>query len=133
MNKKGYTLIELLAVIAILGILMGLAYVGVSSYLRSTTKAVIDDYEKNLKTAATNYLIKNSDMVPDVNQEVVLDAQELKDKGFLEEMMDPRNKNSSCVSGSYVKVVNKGVVSYNRDLEYKVCLKCQSYKSDVCD
>lgn len=133
MNKKGYTLIELLAVIAILGILMGLAYVGVSSYLRSTTKAVIDDYEKNLKTAATNYLIKNSDMVPDVNQEVVLDAQELKDKGFLEEMMDPRNKNSSCVSGSYVKVVNKGVVSYNRDLEYKVCLKCRSYKSDVCD
>ena len=133
MNKKGYTLIELLAVIAILGILMGLAYVGVSSYLRSTTKAVIDDYEKNLKTAATNYLIKNSDMVPDVNQEVVLDAQELKDKGFLEEMMDPRNKNSSCVSGSYVKVVNKGVVSYNRDLEYKVCLKCHSYKSDVFD
>ena len=45
-NRKGFTLLELLAVIIILGILMGLAYMGVSRYIRSSNDALYEDYEK---------------------------------------------------------------------------------------
>ena len=46
-NKKGFTLLELLAVLIILGILMVLAYMGVSRYIRQTNDALYEDYEKN--------------------------------------------------------------------------------------
>ena len=45
-NRKGFTLLELLAVIIILGILMSLAYIGVSQYIRQTNDALYEDYEE---------------------------------------------------------------------------------------
>ena len=40
-NKKGFTLVELLAVIVILGILLTLAYMGVSQYLNQARRYYI--------------------------------------------------------------------------------------------
>ncbi|HOZ53930.1 MAG TPA: prepilin-type N-terminal cleavage/methylation domain-containing protein [Bacilli bacterium] len=57
--KKGYTLVELLAVIVILSILFFIAYAGVSQYLNYSNDKAFTTYENNLKSIAEEYV--NSD------------------------------------------------------------------------
>ena len=53
-NKMGFTLVELLAVISILSILMGLAYMGVSRYLNKARNATYEDFEVSIEDAVNN-------------------------------------------------------------------------------
>ena len=46
MNKKGFTMIELLATITLLGIMLTLAVVSVSKYLDQTKNTIYKDYEE---------------------------------------------------------------------------------------
>ena len=55
-NKKGFTLAEILLVVAILAILVGLAFVAVNSYQRSMTKLEYDGYAREIFIAAQNHL-----------------------------------------------------------------------------
>lgn len=57
-NRKnsGFTMAELLIVIAILGVLFALAFVGVASHLRSMAKMEDDNYAKEIFIAAQNHL-----------------------------------------------------------------------------
>ena len=45
MNKKGFTMLELLAVIIILSILMTIGYMAVSQYLGQAYDATYSDFE----------------------------------------------------------------------------------------
>ena len=57
-NKKteGFALIELIAVVAIITILAGVAFVGVQRYMRSMKKVEFDGYAKEIFVAAQNHL-----------------------------------------------------------------------------
>lgn len=47
-NKKGFTLVELLAVIVILAIVMGLAAVAITSVLNNTRRSAFDTDAKSI-------------------------------------------------------------------------------------
>lgn len=55
-TRKGYTLAEVLIVVAIIAVLVGVAAVSVFAYLRSMTKLEYDGYAKEIFIAAQNHL-----------------------------------------------------------------------------
>ena len=56
-NKKGFTLVELLAVIVILGVLLTLATLGVIRIINNATNDVGNFTEKQIKDAATTFAL----------------------------------------------------------------------------
>ena len=131
-NRYGYTMLELLAVIIILGILMTLAYMGVSKYLRQTEDAVYEDFEKNIEVGAENYLLEHTGQIPLEGDSLVIDASKLVCEGYIESLTDPKDSSKTCNTNSYAIITRKSNVSFNMDIEYKVCLKCSNYESDAC-
>ena len=59
MNKKGFTLVELLAVIIIIGIISGIAIGGTSIYMNKTREKAYEAMELTLFNGAQNYIIDN--------------------------------------------------------------------------
>ena len=55
MNKKGFTLVEILAAIVILGVLMSVAIVSVSRILSNSKEGFYDNVEDQLILAAKRY------------------------------------------------------------------------------
>ena len=130
--KKGFTLVELLAVIVVLAILSGIAIISVSSILDKGTEDVYLDYEKTLETGTQNYLVTHLDKIPTISTPTRINYTDLmNDDASYKSLKDP--KGGSC-NNSYV-VVSKASVSeheINYDLNYKVCLICNYYKSTGC-
>ena len=134
MNKKGFTMIELMAAITLLGIMSTLAVVSVSKYLNKSKKTVYRDYEDTLKNATTNYFLDHTGLLPEINDAsgTKVLATTLINEDYLENMKDPTNKSFNCNNNSYVIVTRKDNVGFNMDLEYRVCLVCSKYKSSIC-
>lgn len=134
MNKKGFTMIELMAAITLLGIMSTLAVVSVSKYLNKSKKTVYRDYEDTLKNATTNYFLDHTGLLPEINDArgTKVLATTLINEDYLENMKDPTNKSFNCNNNSYVIVTRKDNVGFNMDLEYRVCLVCSKYKSSSC-
>ena len=97
-NKKGFTMLELLAVIIILGILVTLAYMGVSQYLDRTKSAVYEDYEKNITDGVTNYLIDHTGYIPLEGESLVVDVSKLICEGHVNNLEDRNISNRTCNS-----------------------------------
>ena len=112
MNKKGYTLVEILAVIAIMGILAGVATIAVSRYLSSTKEKAYEALATSTLEAAENYIADN-----DEKADNTYNISELISGNYLDEATDPGKKESSC----------DGYVKYNED-ESTIYLLCPSSK-----
>lgn len=134
MNKKGFTMIELMAVIIILGILMTLAYMGVTQYLDRTRDATYEDFEKNITAGATNYLIDHSASIPEVGESIVIDVSKLICEGYIENLRDPYNTsvNRTCNLNSYAIVTRESDTASNLRVSYEACLSCSNYQSAAC-
>ena len=109
-NKRGYTLIELLAVITIIGILSVVAVVAYSRYADSARKQSYDTLAKSAYHAAQNYVMGEGTDNP-VTLETLVEEQ------FLENYNDPSG--SKCTNSA---------VTINDDDTYKVKLCCSNYK-----
>ncbi len=110
MSKKGFTMIELLAAIVILGVL---SVIAIGSVTRLGDKAREEDkesYKKALKMAAESYMQANKNKLPrKIGSEVVVQSTELKEKRYLKED-----------KGGCVEVVKNDKTDY----EYKVKKNC---------
>ena len=132
MNKKGFTMLELLAVIIILGILMSLAYTSISKYLNQAKEATYSDFEQNIKDGVTNYLIDHTGSIPNVGESLVVDVEKLVCEGYVESLQDPHESARTCNLESYAIVKRNNNTGYNMDIDYDACLVCAGYKSPAC-
>ena len=121
MNKKGFSLVELLGVIVLLGVL---AIIGVGAYTRYkdiAVKRAIDTLIKSSRQAAENYFFDN-------NGASSVTLEYLVDKGYLENRQDPYHTTKQC-SGTVTKSnggssTKEGVLtSYN----YTVSITCSGH------
>lgn len=131
-NEKGFTMIELLATITILGVLSTLAVVSMNSVTKHAKNATYQEFEETLKDSTANYLLYNTGLIPDVGGSYKVMASKLTSEGYLDNLTDPQNKTANCNNNSYVIVKRNSDVDFNMDLEYKVCLVCSKYKSSTC-
>lgn len=128
MNKKGFSLVELLAVITILGILSTAAVMAVTKYLAKSKMADYEAIETSLYDAAKSYLLNS---VTIENQTIT--ARALINHGYLETLSDPVKKGSSCdLDKSNVIIINNGSTDTNLDdITYKVTISCSAYQTTV--
>jgi type IV pilus assembly protein PilA len=86
-NENGLTLIELLAVIAILGIISGIAIVGVSQIIQKSKDQALVANAIHLIDSANFYISAHHPHDIAVNQEI--SYQKLYNEGYIEKIRDP--------------------------------------------
>lgn len=134
MKNSGFTLVELLSVIVVLAIVMGIAVYSASYVTNKGKEGVYENYEQTLKGAAENYLTddfayNNGLNFPMVGDTKTITYETLYNELFIDNLKDPKGGN--CNS-SYVKVTRGDDVGINFNLDYKVCLICDNYRSSGC-
>ena len=158
MNKKAFTLIELLAVIVILSIIMILATIAINRYLfQSKNKSfdiLVDTFEDGALQGYTECLINGSntsiknycDNHKLTGNEVIV-LKDLIDYGFVESFKNPYNTDETCdltlstititantsVTTNYRKTkLYDYLLDINPNYTYKTCLICGDKVSEGC-
>ena len=150
-KKKIYafTLIELLAVIVILGILLGIGTGVYLTYLNDSTDRSYNIAENSFKDAtmaamencmaggATGSSFCANHNVPQNQYDFeLIYLRELIDHDYIDPIKNPDDTDEFCdADKSYVYVSNRADMetSLNYDLYYKICLICGDRRSEYCD
>lgn len=132
MNKKGFTLVELLATIAIMGIMSGIAIMGVGRIIR---RSRINYYkaEKNMiEIAAKNYFADHRSLLPKkANNKREIYVEILWTTKYLEkEPMSHNNKTTCLSSGTKKSKITIKKISKDK-YEYKVDLYCEGIDEEL--
>ena len=131
-NNNAFTLVELLAVITILGILALLIVPNVSNYIFDTKMQTYASHETTMEKAAESLTIetlngKTDFALPLVDKSTKVLLEELEEMEFIKELVDPGG--SACdKKKSFVTIKNN-----NGTYEYSVCLHCGKYVTDRSD
>lgn len=127
MNKKGFTLVELLGVVAILAML-GLVIVPVISNVLSDNKEKLYDVQiNNIKSGASSFVAEN---IFDINissgDSVGITLGDLKNLGYIDEdIKDPITRNNFSDDLAIVIANQSGVFTYT------VCTEGVSCNLDI--
>ena len=131
LNNKGVTLVEILAVIIIIGVIATIAAPSVSKYISGTKLTTFVAYEDSMEDAAKNAVLDcvgtnlSKCELPEKGEIKEIKLSYLINEGFIDPIKT--SKGSSCdFEKSFVRVENKGNLNY----KFKVCLYCADYTSD---
>ena len=128
MNKKGFTLVELLAAIGILALLMGVATITYSALISRSKKRAFEAYEETMRAQAMQVLVESltdpsrPSLVPANHGHIKLNLVQLGIATFA----NPVEKTDTCPT-SYVYVTREDNDSSGAHVDafnYKVCLIC---------
>ncbi len=122
-NKKGFTLIEIITVITIIGILLLIAIPGIYGYLIRGTKEYYSNLEKTVMLSGRDYLDDYKQLLPqEIENVTVISLEELVNNKYIDEIVD---ENGNSCSG---RVVAKRIE--NKKYEYYTCLICENYETE---
>lgn len=143
-NKKAFTLVELLAVLVILGILMSIGVGAYSRYQKQSKDEAIEIAENSMKSSAANYFINCTTSYGGKNKELCKRYQMPYDRGdvtkvwlrdlisesILDPISNPYQKGQHCnANTSHVLIRNRADSDKNLDFEYIACLDCGNYRT----
>ena len=120
MKNKGFTMVELLGTIVILGILM---MIGIIAYSRYKDKAVNDAYNtlvSSASSAAEEYFM-------DFPTETTVSLEELLETGYIDNIHDPKSKETNCTGEvSIIESSNTNATEIDTNA-YKITISCSDY------
>ena len=122
---RGFTLIEILAAVTILGILSIVAIVSVNKVIQKSKQNHYITAENNLEMAGQSYLQQNRDYLPKtIGQKKKIPLKTLVDKNYIEPIKD-YSDNECDLDNSYVQVFKYS----KEDYSYVAYLDCPVYDS----
>ncbi|MBR4693346.1 MAG: prepilin-type N-terminal cleavage/methylation domain-containing protein [Bacilli bacterium] len=140
MNKKGFTLIEILAAVTILGILSVLAIGWYTNYLEYSKKNSYKTMAKSISTAAEEYVMDNpgaatktfGEEKEDGSIEYYIDPAyanpiyitDLIEKGYLNGAQDPDNKGTNCKGSVRIGLIDFDDKNALDEYIYEVDISC---------
>jgi type IV pilus assembly protein PilA len=111
-RKGGFTLVELLASITILGVLVVIGISGVSNLITKSKTTQYEQQQKNVSMATESYLQANKQSMPkNIGDVVNVSLKDLLDSNYLTEEVT-NTKNESCMENSYVRVYKYSKTEY---------------------
>ena len=120
-SKKGFTMIEMLAVVIILALLLAIAVPAISKQLGGFRVDYYDSLETSVLTAGEDYFIDKKFSRPtELLHSNVVTVEELVNSGYLDKEVIDYGGSSCDVNSSYVVIIKVGVNKY----EYATCLEC---------
>ena len=128
-NQKGFTMIELLAAIIILGVLLGIAIPGISNLMKQFRRDYYSKLEESITASAKEFYTDNKLYKPDgILHSSYTTLEALTKNKYVDEVVDYKGKTCS-LTDSYVVIIYFGKDNY----KYKTCLKCSNdkYVSDT--
>lgn len=118
-------MVELLAVITILGIVSALAIVGISKLLENAKQEYYKATEKQVKTAAKSYIQNNRKYLPkSIGSKSTITLKTLQDSNYIKGVKD-YSKQLCDVEKTYVQIFKYGQNKYT----YTTYLECPNYNS----
>jgi len=118
MRKNGFTLLEVLGVIALLGLIALLVVTLSTRMLNQSKQSLYDSQKETIIAAAKKWTIPNSNELPMTSTEEAynLSFNKLAEDGYIDsdELIDPRNNKKIC---GYIKITYN---DSNRQYKYEV-------------
>ena len=125
LNKKGFTLVEIIGVVAILGIVSVVGLVSVNSIIKKGKDEHYVAAKQNLKLSAESYAQTNRDYLPkNVGEKKKVTLRTLVENNYIEPIKDYHDKNCD-LDNSYVQIFKYSKNGYS----YLVYLDCPEYKN----
>ncbi len=120
-NNKGFTIVEILAVVVILGVLAVIAVPAVYKHVQKTEIQSYDTMAKSAKQGLESYLLENA-----ANSGVVRIKDLIEDE-YLEATIDPKDNSKIC--DGYIKYnLVEGTDGSLDQYEYTINLCCSNYQ-----
>ena len=118
--NKGFTLVEVFAVVIILGIIAVVSVPSISHSLNSSKENLYKEQVKRIEDTAKKYALENTTILPEDDNKTVISLDILVDSGYLEnkDIINPKNKAKmeGCVIVEYSLEKNKYVYNYSEEL-----------------
>lgn len=123
-KKNGFTLVELLSVVVILGIITTIVVVSYNRYIIKTNNTYYNSLSDIFKTAVIDYYSDNPSQLPDnIGDRETVESQLLLNKNYLESFIDTDKNLCEGKGISYKKATGK--------YEYSTCIRCPGYKDNA--
>ncbi len=120
LNKKGFSLVELLAAIVILGIMITLAIIAYSRYRQHAKQQGYDTLAKTASEAAAQYVMDNPE-----DRDITFKM--LYEGGYMSSLSDPGIKNKQCKGDIVLRTMKEETIGSLDTTEYTVHVCCKNY------
>ena len=125
-NNKGFSMVELLAVVVILGILSAISIVSIQGIIAKARVKYYTSQEENIVMAGRSFDEANKQYLPKVSGQVsTIPLVTLREAKYIDEVVD-YHKNSCHMEKSYVQIFK-----YQDEYMYSTYLECPDYHNDL--
>lgn len=120
MKNKGFTLVELLAVIILIGVLSLIVTVTVNNTIKENKQKSCNIQIENIKTGAKNWASKNVFRLPsEEGGNITLTLKDLKDSGFV--VKDIKNPKTGELFDDNITIK---ITRKDNDYSYEIGVEC---------
>ena len=123
-TKRGFTMVELLGSIVILGILTTISITGIQGIMAKAKEKYYESQEQAIVAAARNFVEKNKQYLPKLNGSITnISLKTIVEAKYIDKVVD-YSKKACSNDESFVQIFN-----YDNDYYYIPYLKCESWHS----
>ena len=107
MNKKGFTLIEIIGIVVILSVIFIVAVPSLTKTLKKNEQNKYNDYIENLNIAAENYVVDKLQAGETFNDYMEFTIGDLIDAGYIKEIITNPETNETITRDYKIKVTRE--------------------------